>query len=49
MMYQQKDCSGVKEIGFEEDGIYTIKRQGVGFIDVYCDQTTGGGGWTVSI
>ena len=28
-------------------GVYTIDPDGLGAFDVFCDQTTAGGGWTV--
>ena len=28
-------------------GVYTIDPDGSGAFDVFCDQTTAGGGWTV--
>ena len=33
--------------GEHRDGIYTIKPDDLDPFDVYCDQTTDGGGWTV--
>ena len=40
--YQQ-----LKTLGANQNGIYKINPDGQGVINVYCDQTTDGGGWTV--
>ena len=33
--------------GERTDGVYTIKPDNLSAFDVFCDQTTAGGGWTV--
>lgn len=41
------DCYDVLLAGKKENGIYTISPDGQHKFDVYCDQRTQGGGWTV--
>ena len=43
-----KDCVEVKQLGFNNDGVYSIMITKDGSpIKVYCDVTTDGGGWIV--
>ncbi|PFX16630.1 fibroleukin-like [Stylophora pistillata] len=42
-----KNCAELYRCGQTISGIYTIDPDGSGAFDVYCDQTTAGGGWTV--
>ncbi|KAL9985633.1 hypothetical protein ACROYT_G008056 [Oculina patagonica] len=43
----QKDCADVYSCGQTVSGVYTIHPDGQQPFDVYCDQSTAGGGWTV--
>ncbi|CAH3190779.1 unnamed protein product, partial [Porites evermanni] len=42
-----RNCDEVYEAGFRTSGVYTIDPDNTGAFDVYCDQKTAGGGWTV--
>ena len=42
-----KNCAELHRSGQRISGIYTIKTDNSEAFDVYCDQTTDGGGWTV--
>ena len=42
-----KNCAELYKAGKQTNGVYTIDPDGAGAFDVYCDQTTTGGGWTV--
>ena len=43
-----KTCAEIyKSAGKSTDGIYTIKPDNMTAFEVFCDQTTAGGGWTV--
>ncbi|KAL9961213.1 hypothetical protein ACROYT_G030116 [Oculina patagonica] len=42
-----KDCATLYKSGKRSSGVYTINPDGSGTFDVFCDQTTAGGGWTV--
>lgn len=44
-MISAKDCLDIFAIGGTHSGIYQINPDGQGTINVYCDQTTEGGGW----
>ena len=41
------NCAGLYKSGKITSGVYTIDPDGSGAFDVYCDQTTAGGGWVV--
>ena len=42
-----RDCGEIYKSGERKDGVYTIKPDNLPAFDVFCDQTTAGGGWTV--
>ena len=42
-----KNCADIYKRGERNDGVYTIKPDNISAFDVFCDQTTAGGGWTV--
>ncbi|XP_078364734.1 uncharacterized protein LOC144649152 [Oculina patagonica] len=42
-----KNCADIYKSGERKDGVYTIKPDNLPAFDVFCDQTTAGGGWTV--
>ncbi|XP_062606890.1 ficolin-2-like, partial [Saccostrea cucullata] len=42
-----RDCQDVLWEGYMESKVYTIYPQGGGQLEVFCDQHTDGGGWTV--
>ena len=41
-----KNCTEIYKSG-KRDGVYTIKPDNLPAFDVFCDQTTDGGEWTV--
>ncbi|CAH3189213.1 unnamed protein product [Porites lobata] len=42
-----RNCAELYEAGFRTSGVYTVDPDDAGAFDVYCDQKTAGGGWTV--
>ena len=42
-----KNCAEIYKSDERKDGVYTIKPDNLPAFDVFCDQTTAGGGWTV--
>lgn len=42
-----KNCADLYKCGQKKNGVYKIDPDGKGAFDVFCDQTTAGGGWTV--
>ena len=42
-----KNCAEVYKVGNKISGVYKIDPDGLGTFDVFCDQKTAGGGWTV--
>ncbi|CAH3104311.1 unnamed protein product [Pocillopora meandrina] len=44
---EAKNCAELYKSGKSTSGVYVIDPDGSGAFDVYCDQTTAGGGWTV--
>jgi len=42
-----KSCAELYKGGHRISGVYTINPDNAGAFDVYCDQTTASGGWTV--
>ena len=43
----KKNCAELYKSGEKLSGVYTIDPDGSGTFDVFCDQKTDGGGWTV--
>ena len=43
----KKNCAELYKSGDRISGVYTIDPDGAGAFDVFCDQTTAGGGWTM--
>ena len=44
---EAKNCAELYKSGRRVSGVYPIDPDGSGAFNVYCDQTTAGGGWTV--
>ena len=42
-----KNCAEVYKSGDKISGVYKINPDGLGEFEVFCDQKTAGGGWTV--
>ncbi|CAH3044830.1 unnamed protein product, partial [Porites lobata] len=42
-----KNCADLYKAGKQKSGVYSIDPDNNGAFDVYCDQKTDGGGWTV--
>ena len=42
-----KNCAEIYQLGIKINGVYKINPGGLGEFEVYCDQKTAGGGWTV--
>ena len=42
-----KNCADLYKCGHKKNGVYKINPDGKGAFNVFCDQTTAGGGWTV--
>ena len=42
-----KNCADLYKSGSKISGVYKINPDGLGEFEVYCDQKTAGGGWTV--
>lgn len=47
VLKEKKNCADLYKAGKTSSGIYSIDPDGQGAFDVFCDQTTNGGGWTV--
>ena len=43
----KKNCAELYKSGERINGVYSIDPDDSGAFDVFCDQTTAGGGWTV--
>ena len=43
----KRDCLEHKQVGVKVNGVYKIHQNILKIIQVYCDQTNDGGGWTV--
>ena len=46
-LFYRKNCAELYKSGEKISGVYTIDPDGADAFDVFCDQTTAGGGWTV--
>ncbi|XP_068681746.1 microfibril-associated glycoprotein 4-like [Montipora foliosa] len=42
-----RNCAEIYNSGSKTSGVYKIDPDGLGEFEVFCDQTTAGGGWTV--
>ena len=42
-----KNCATLYKARQRTSGVYRVSPDDAGYFDVYCDQTTAGGGWTV--
>ena len=42
-----KNCAELYKSGARKNGVFLIKPDNLPAFDVFCDQTTAGGGWTV--
>ena len=42
-----KNCAEIYQFGIKINGVYKINPDGLGEFEVFCDQKTAGGGWTV--
>ena len=42
-----ESCKSLKEAGTNLDGLHHINIPSIGSVQVFCDQSTDGGGWTV--
>ena len=42
-----RNCADIFKSGQKRDGVYIIKPDNQSAFNVFCDQTTAGGGWTV--
>ena len=47
MIAVYKNCAEVYKSGDKISGVYKIDPDGLGEFEVFCDQKTDGGGWTV--
>ena len=47
MFLPASSCADLYKFGQTNSGVYTVDPDDSGAFDVFCDQTTNGGGWTV--
>lgn len=47
MFFSVESCLSLKEAGQNVDGLYHISLPNIGSVEVFCDQSMDGGGWTL--
>jgi len=47
---RETECQRILQLGLSQSGVYRVHVRNMSrFVDVYCDQSTDGGGWTVRL